>query len=163
MSEQLIILKNSSVKDKIPQTKDLQFGEIAINTNTGKLFTRRTNKIVDEIISIGSDINTSQKVEKLISGEYLNLNIQDRQIKEINISSHTSINFNNTSDTNTFTRIVLFLNNTGDFAISWINDIFWENGEAPSISNNSWTIIEISCIGQKYFGTVKATNMKEAK
>lgn len=163
MSEQIIILKNSSAKGRIPTTRDLQFGELALNTNSGKLFLRRTDRVVDEIVSIGSDINQSQKIEKTNAGVQLNLDVQNRQAKEITLNTHTAIQFNNPPPADSLVKLNLFVFNNGDYAITWMNQIIWEDGEAPMLANNAWTIIELFVTNQKYFGVVKASNMKEAQ
>lgn len=160
MSEQIVILKNSPVKGKVPGTKNLQFGELAVNTNSGKLFTRRTDRVVDEVVSFGSDICLSQKVE-VLSGTQITLDAQNRQVKELTLTSHTNMSIVGIPAANDMVTLTLIIFNDGDNAINWTNKIIWENGSAVSISNNSWTIIELFITSKKIFGVLKATNLKE--
>lgn len=48
-----ILIKRSSVAAKIPLTTDLQLGELAINTNDGKLFLKKNNG-TDSIVEVGA-------------------------------------------------------------------------------------------------------------
>jgi hypothetical protein len=48
----LIKIKRSAVPGKIPQLADLQLGELAINTNDGKLYFKK-NDGVESIVEIG--------------------------------------------------------------------------------------------------------------
>lgn len=50
-------LKRSSVASKIPLTTDLALGEMAINTNDGRLFTKRNNGS-DQIVEFYSSLST---------------------------------------------------------------------------------------------------------
>ena len=161
---EIIILKNSPSPGKIPKTKDLQFGELAVNTNSGTIFSRRSNKIVDEIVSFNSDIATSQKLDIATTTHFVNFDVQNRQQKEITLREHTRIQFVNLPADGTIINLTLFINNTNDFAVSWQNSIIWQDGIAPCIENKSWTIIEIIISGNsKIFGILKATNLKEAQ
>lgn len=164
MSDEIIILKNSSSPGKIPRTKDLQFGELAINTNSGTIFTRRTNRIIDEIVSFNSDSLSTSKLETVQNDGSIDLNVQFRQTKSIILDRHTRINFTNLPIDGTCITLVIALNNLGDFAVNWKNSIIWEDGQAPSIAANSWSIFEFLIMGDsKIFGILKATNMKEAQ
>lgn len=46
-----IVLKRSSVAGKVPQTTDLQLGEIAINTTDGKLYIKKSVDGVESVVS----------------------------------------------------------------------------------------------------------------
>lgn len=48
-----IRIKRSAVQGKVPQTGDLQLGELAINTYDGKLYTKKDNGTAS-IVEIGS-------------------------------------------------------------------------------------------------------------
>lgn len=48
-----IKIKRSAVADKIPTTSDLALGELAMNTNDGKLFMKKSVSGVDTIVDIG--------------------------------------------------------------------------------------------------------------
>jgi hypothetical protein len=163
MSE-IIVLKQSAVPGKIPSTKDLQFGEPAVNTFSGQLFLKRTDRVTEELVTFSSNFATSTKLEKVANTVYVSLDISQRQAKEIAITANTQIAFTNSAPASECASITLFINNSGDNAISWLNDIIWENGRAPMIAANAWTIIEIISYdgGKKTFGVVKGTNLKEA-
>lgn len=161
----IIILKSSAVPGRVPAAKDLQFGELAINTNSGKLFSKRSDRITEEVITFNSNLTTSAKIDKPENTHYLNLDITLRQIKEIKIEVNTQIAFTNHAAANEAITATLFIYNNGDNAISWIDDIIWENGKAPALYSNAWTIIDIISFnaGKKIFGIVKGTNLKEAQ
>ena len=46
-----IVLKRSAVAGKVPQTTDLQLGEIAINTTDGKLYIKKSVDGVESVVS----------------------------------------------------------------------------------------------------------------
>jgi hypothetical protein len=48
-------LKRSSVPLKIPQTTDLQLGELAINTYDGRLYLKKQVNSVDTVVEIGGN------------------------------------------------------------------------------------------------------------
>lgn len=52
-----IILKKSSVPNKIPQPSDLDYGELAINYADGILYYKKDNNLIESISSGG---NTSE-------------------------------------------------------------------------------------------------------
>lgn len=52
-----ILIKRSSTPDSIPQTTDLSSGELAVNTNDGKLFFKKTVGSTSTIIKISDDYN----------------------------------------------------------------------------------------------------------
>jgi len=56
-SSSRIILKKSSVENKIPQTSDLEFGELALNFADGRLYFKNTANEIDSFIS-DSQIDT---------------------------------------------------------------------------------------------------------
>ena len=162
--ENLIILKNSNVKGKTPEAKKLEFGEVAVNTNDGLLYIKRADKNTTEVVSISSDVSFSQKVE-FISGELdISVDCSNRQIKVIEIQNHSNILFIKPFMSGTLTKVRLYLNNLGDFAVAWNNKMIWENGISPIVEAKSWTIIEVETFdgGKTYFGTQVGSSYKEA-
>lgn len=73
-----IILKKSSVADKSPLTTDLEYGEIALNYNDGKIFYKNSSNIIKNFLD--SD-NTKTSI-----GNYLN----DGSTTSINFNGNTS-------------------------------------------------------------------------
>lgn len=60
---QTIKLKRSAVANQVPTTGQLDLGEMAINTNDGKLFIRKSNGTTDVIMEIKASLQgTSSKV-----------------------------------------------------------------------------------------------------
>ena len=57
---QTILSKRSAVAGKAPSTTDLQLGELAVNTNDGKLYMKRSVSGVESIKEIGADPFPSQ-------------------------------------------------------------------------------------------------------
>jgi hypothetical protein len=60
-----VFLKRSSVAGKVPQTTDLQLGELAINTNDGRLFFKKNSgsDVMSEIVAlVGGQFNNAVKV-----------------------------------------------------------------------------------------------------
>jgi hypothetical protein len=55
---QILRLKRSDVAGKIPQLADLQLGEIAVNTNDGKLFTKTSVMGVESVVDISASTNS---------------------------------------------------------------------------------------------------------
>ena len=57
MSDTSIRLKKSSVQDKTPVDSDLQYGELAINFNDGRLFYKNSSNLVKNFIDSDLTIN----------------------------------------------------------------------------------------------------------
>ena len=161
--ENLIILKNSNVKGKVPEAKKLEFGEVAINTADGLLYIKRADKKTTEVVSIPSDVSFSQRVEFISNESEISLDCSNRQIKVIEIKNHSNILFINPFLHGNLTKVKLFIRSFGDFALSWNNRMIWENGVSPTIEANSWTIIDIETFdgGKTYFGTKNCSSYKE--
>lgn len=60
-----VLIRRSSVAGKVPATTDLSAGELALNTNDGRLFMKKTNGGVDSIVEISS---VTSLLNKTISG-----------------------------------------------------------------------------------------------
>jgi hypothetical protein len=57
----VVKIKQSAVASKVPLTTDLEFGELAINTNDGKLFLKK-NPTTPAIFELGSDKVASSRI-----------------------------------------------------------------------------------------------------
>lgn len=77
-----IKLKRSSVAEAIPLTSDLELGELAINSNDGKLFFKQDNGITETIRQI-------TPVEDYLNGE-LDVDIIPKRSEVINLGSPTN-------------------------------------------------------------------------
>lgn len=60
-----IILKKSSVAAKEPLTTDLEYGELALNYNDGKLFFKNSSNVIKEFVRSDIDINLLGKEVRL--------------------------------------------------------------------------------------------------
>ncbi len=70
----LIKIKRSAVEGKIPTTADLELGELAINTNDGKLFFEKNNGTASIVqlanAGVNSDINSLTQIDGGISSPH---------------------------------------------------------------------------------------------
>lgn len=160
--ENVIILKNSATKGKVPDAKKLELGEIAINTTDGLLYTKRTQNKTSDVISFGSNINFTQRVENISKQGEISLDCLNSQVKVLEIIGHSSIKLTNPPQSGNLVKVRLFIKTTGAFLVFWENTILWKNSQIPSISEN-WSIIELETFdgGQTFFGTMVGSNYKE--
>lgn len=80
-----IILKKSSVADKSPLTTDLEYGELALNYNDGKIFYKNSSNIIKSFLDSDNTYNAIDNF--MISGDITAMNINN------NISLIDSDNF----------------------------------------------------------------------
>jgi hypothetical protein len=59
-----ITLKKSSIAGKVPQAADLALGELAINTNDGKLYVKKSTDGIDTIVTLG-DLSDSEGASRV--------------------------------------------------------------------------------------------------
>lgn len=158
----IIVIKNSGVKGRIPPVEQLQFGELAINTHDGLLFAKKSDKIKQELITFNSNVTPQYAIEEPENTHNIVLDVFNKPVKRIEINEHTSIKFSNPPKDGNMIRITVFLKNCGDFSVKWDNNIQWENGIAPAIKNNAWSIIEFFCLSDfsEIFGVCLATNVR---
>lgn len=57
-----IKLKQSSVAAKQPSTTDLQLGELAVNTNDGKLYLKKSVSGTESIVEVSGDKVPSSRI-----------------------------------------------------------------------------------------------------
>lgn len=159
----IIVIKNSGVKGRTPSVDQLQFGELAINTHDGFLFAKKSDKTVQELLTFNSNISSQYKVDVPENTHFISLDVLNKPIKKIELNEHTEIKFINPPSNENMSKVTILLKNNGDYSVKWDSNIKWENGTAPSISNNSWTIIEIFCFSDfsQLFGVCLASNMKD--
>ena len=61
-----IKLRRSATAGAIPTTSNLDLGELALNTNDGKLYMKTTEGSLDSVIQVGSATDTYFKIRKTI-------------------------------------------------------------------------------------------------
>ena len=66
-----VVLKRSSVAGKIPSTSDLQLGELAINTNDGNLFFKKSVQGTDTVLSVATLTGSQTLTNKTLSSPVL--------------------------------------------------------------------------------------------
>lgn len=80
-----ILLKRSSVADKVPLASDLLYGELALNTNDGKAYMKKAD---DSVVMLGSiepqDFNTL-KID--VSSNATNMNLGTRALARLNVTA----------------------------------------------------------------------------
>ena len=59
-----IKLRRSATANAIPTTSNLDLGELALNTNDGKLYLKTTEGSLDSVIQVGSSTDSYFKVRK---------------------------------------------------------------------------------------------------
>ena len=75
---QTVLLRRSAVQGKIPQTTDLQLGEIAINTYDGKVYIKKSDGSNEEIVEVTggtSGQGVYDKTEYTASGGETSINV----------------------------------------------------------------------------------------
>jgi hypothetical protein len=98
-----IVLKKSSVSEKVPSTVDLDYGELALNYTDGRLFYKTSNNVIsyfDAIINVESfktvsvanqpDINATnpQSVLSIVAGSGVSITT-DAETSSLTISSQS--------------------------------------------------------------------------
>lgn len=101
-----IILKKSSVGDKVPLAGDLQYGELALNYADGNLFYKNSSNVVTTIAS-----NKSVSVTGNVTGANI--------IATSSISSIGNITVGNVSYPNSFGTAGQFLTSYGNGQLYW--------------------------------------------
>lgn len=97
----IIKIKRSAEQGKVPLTSNLELGELAINTNDGKLFLKRDNGTAESIVEVGADtlatvtaLGASTNTEcSFLSGISTNIVKQTQGTIQAN-SATTTLNFN---------------------------------------------------------------------
>ena len=67
---QTIKLKRSATAGNAPSTSDLALGEVALNTNDGKLYIKTTEGSLDSIIQVGSSTDSYSKIRKSVTQSF---------------------------------------------------------------------------------------------
>ena len=65
-----IKLRRSATAGAIPTTSNLDLGELALNTNDGKLYMKTTEGSLDSVIQVGSATDTYFKIRKTINQDF---------------------------------------------------------------------------------------------
>jgi hypothetical protein len=63
-----IVLKKSAVVGKIPQTSDLDYGELALNYAEGKLYYKNSSDVISELTSSGTESGVTLDTAQTITG-----------------------------------------------------------------------------------------------
>lgn len=83
-----IQLKRSSVSGKVPTTTDLDLGELALNTNDGKLYTKKSDGTTETVVQLSVD---STVVKTTDSGTVTSAMIADGTIVNGDVSASAAI------------------------------------------------------------------------
>ena len=62
-----IKLRRSATAGAIPTTSNLDLGELALNTNYGKLYMKTTEGSLDSVIQVGSSTDSYFKIRKAVT------------------------------------------------------------------------------------------------
>lgn len=95
---QVIRIKRSAVAAKVPLTTDLQLGELAMNTNDGKLFMKKNNG-TESIVEIGGEYNTASNVGASGVGIFNTKSGVDLQFKKLVAGTNMTVTDNGTTVT----------------------------------------------------------------
>ena len=112
-----IVLKRSSVAGKVPQTTDLQLGEIAINTTDGKLYIKKSVDGVESVVSPTGSASSGISLQGSLS-LYVN---QSTTLTITNYDSATSYSVSATGGTATISGDTITYtagSTAGSFALS---------------------------------------------
>lgn len=85
-----VVLKRSSVAGKIPSTSDLQLGELAINTNDGNLFFKKSTSGTESVMSVVTLSGTQTITNKTLSSPVLQSPSITGVLRDANNSAGTS-------------------------------------------------------------------------
>jgi hypothetical protein len=62
-----IQIRRSATQNAIPTTSNLDLGELALNTNDGKLYMKTTEGSLSSVVQVGSSTDSYHKVRKSIT------------------------------------------------------------------------------------------------
>jgi len=62
-----IKIRRSATQNAIPTTSNLDLGELALNTNDGKLYMKTTEGSLDSVVQVGSSTDSYTKVRKSVT------------------------------------------------------------------------------------------------
>jgi len=160
----ILKLKRSAVANKIPLTTDLDLGELAINTNDGKLFLKRNNG-TDSIREIGAvtvdkngtAVGTRRNIN-FIEGTNITLTIADDSANdEVDVTITAS--GGGASNLDALTDVVITSPSTGQVlkynGTNWINDTDATGGGGGNLDSLTDVVITSPSNTQvlKYNGT----------
>jgi hypothetical protein len=160
----ILKLKRSAVANKIPLTTDLDLGELAINTNDGKLFLKRNNG-TDSIREIGAvtvdkngtAVGTRRNIN-FIEGTNITLTIADDSANdEVDITIAAA--GGGATNLDSLTDVVITSPSTGQVlkynGTNWINDTDATGGGGGNLDSLTDVIITTPTNTQvlKYNGT----------
>lgn len=93
----VIKIKSSSIAGRVPLPSDLVIGELALNTNDGKLFFKNNEEVVKEISSDGRDFTQNPlNLQSEVSGVLSINNIEEINSANVNLANTESL-FQNAS------------------------------------------------------------------
>lgn len=149
---QTIKLKRTAVQGKIPNTSNLDLGELAINTYDGRIFFEKDNGTpsIQEIFTTDSDITGSLNLNGAITASYINANGSGNSIL---VGDTLRIEENGSGLR--MTNVGAFDNSSGDFRIfSNQNLILATNGE-----NGTAVTIDQTTKDTNFIGAITASSL----
>ena len=88
-----IKLRRSATANAIPTTSNLDLGELALNTNDGKLYLKTTEGSLDSVIQVGSSTDSYFKVRKSVT-QTLTVKVVSKTTDHIYYGSGSSAGYN---------------------------------------------------------------------
>jgi hypothetical protein len=88
-----IKLRRSATANAIPTTSNLDLGELALNTNDGKLYLKTTEGSLDSVIQVGSSTDSYFKVRKSVT-QTLTVKVVSKTTDHIYHGSGSSAGYN---------------------------------------------------------------------
>lgn len=124
-----IILKKSSVADKVPLASDLVYGELAINYADGKLYFKTSSNNIAQFVSTGSNGNGLDQIKTITKSITLTTDWQDTGISGTDLATGTYIVQLYANDSNAGGY------NTNEYysgTMSWYSGTTFTSAELPS-------------------------------
>jgi hypothetical protein len=150
-----IIIKQSSVPDKVPTTSDITLGELAVNTNDSKMYMKDGSNNINEISGANNQTITGSTIENY--GETVNvlgsisgattIDIADGNTVTATITGATTFTF---STSHTATSFTLLLTDAGT-NITWPT-IKWEGGTEPTWTTTGEDLAVLTKINSVWYG-----------
>lgn len=140
----IIKLKRSATPNKIPNVSALDLGEIAINTNDGRVFIKKDNG-TQSILDITKNRGTEAPAITVVSnGATATLNYNLGDFFDIDASAVTSFIIAQSNVPTDGTSIMFIeLTAAGSKTITWPSGIKWSNGTVPTFSTTNKDLVAL--------------------
>lgn len=166
-----IVLKKSSVTNKVPLTTDLDYGELALNYADGKLYYKKSDGTTVDSFNAGANV-TQTGVETLTNKTVSGLTINDGYTEEVFAVSGTTpalsptngsiqtwtLTANSTPTAGTWNEgqsMTLMIDDGSAYAITWTSlPVTWETnaGTPPVFAATGYTPVILWKVGTTIYG-----------